>query len=71
MVAPLRSRFSRQKLLGLMPHERQEDLLALTEFIEAGKVMPIVDKAYPLSEAAEAIRYWEKGHARGKVVITV
>ena len=71
MLAPLLTLFSEQKMRGLMPDERQEDLLALKELIEAGKVTPVVDKTYPLSEAAEAIRYLEQGHARGKVVIKV
>jgi NADPH:quinone reductase-like Zn-dependent oxidoreductase len=46
-------------------------LHAQGELIEAGQVTPVVDRAYPLSEAAAAIRYLEAGHARGKVVITV
>jgi len=71
MLAPLRSLFSKHNLLGLVPNERQEDLLTLKEFIEAGKVTPIVDRCYPLGEAAEAIRYLEQGHARGKVVIKI
>lgn len=51
--------------------ERKEDLEVLTKLIEAGKVTPVVDRTYPLSEAPEAIRYLERGHARGKVAITV
>jgi NADPH:quinone reductase-like Zn-dependent oxidoreductase len=43
----------------------------MKELIEAGKVIPVIDRCYPLSETAEAIRYLEAGHARGKVVITV
>jgi NADPH:quinone reductase-like Zn-dependent oxidoreductase len=39
--------------------------------IEAGKVTPVIDRTYPLSETADAVRYLEAGHARGKVVITV
>jgi len=49
----------------------QEDLLAIKALLEAGKVVPVIDKCYPLSETAEAIRYLEKGHAHGKVIITV
>jgi NADPH:quinone reductase-like Zn-dependent oxidoreductase len=43
----------------------------LKELVEAGKVVPVIDKRYSLSEAAEALRYLGAGHARGKVVITV
>ena len=43
----------------------------LKELIEAGKVRPVIDRTYPLSNAAEAVRYLETGHARAKVVITV
>jgi NADPH:quinone reductase-like Zn-dependent oxidoreductase len=49
----------------------QKDLLFMTELIAEGKVKPIIDKRYPLAETAEALRYLEEGHARGKVVITV
>jgi NADPH:quinone reductase-like Zn-dependent oxidoreductase len=48
-----------------------EKLAALRDFIESGKVTPAVDRDYPLSEVAEAIRYLEVEHASGKVVITV
>ena len=43
----------------------------MKELIEAGKVTPVIDRCYPLSEIAEALRYYGEGHARGKVVITV
>lgn len=71
MLAPLRSLFSRQKLLGLMFEERQQDLLTLKALIEAGRLTPLIDRTYPLHEAAQAIRYLAQGHARGKVVLTV
>ncbi len=49
----------------------QKDLVFLKELLEAGKVVPVIDRCYPLSETAEAMRYLGDGHARGKVVITV
>lgn len=49
----------------------KEDLGVLQKLLEAGKVTPVIDRTYPLSETPEAIRYLEQGHARGKVVITV
>lgn len=49
----------------------QKDLLFVKELLEAGKVVPVIDRCYLLSETADAIRYLEKGHARGKVIITV
>jgi NADPH:quinone reductase-like Zn-dependent oxidoreductase len=71
LFAPVRSRFTEQKLLGLISKERQQDLLTLKALIEAGKVMPVIDRTFPLKEAPQAIRYLEQGHARGKVVVTV
>jgi NADPH:quinone reductase-like Zn-dependent oxidoreductase len=49
----------------------QKDLVFMKELLEAGKVVPVIDRCYPLSEVADALRYLEEGHARGKVVITV
>jgi NADPH:quinone reductase-like Zn-dependent oxidoreductase len=49
----------------------KEDLLAIRELLESGKVVPVIDRCYPLPEAAEAIRYLEMGHARGKVIVQV
>jgi NADPH:quinone reductase-like Zn-dependent oxidoreductase len=61
------------KKLGLNKYEpnNREDLAVLAELFEAGKVVPIIDGRYPLSEVPEALRYLEEGHAQGKVVITV
>ena len=71
IFAPLRSRFTEQKLLGLISKERQRDLLTLKDLIEAGKLTPVIDRTFPLKEAPQAIRYLEQGHARGKVVLTI
>jgi NADPH:quinone reductase-like Zn-dependent oxidoreductase len=49
----------------------KNDLLAIKELLESGKVKPAIDRCYPLNQAADAIRYLEQGHAQGKVVITV
>ena len=49
----------------------KEDLAILEELFEAGKVVPVIDRRYPLSEVPEAFRYLEEGRAKGKVVITV
>ena len=49
----------------------QEDLAILEELFKAGKVVPVIDRRYPLSETAEALQYLEEGHARGKIVITM
>ena len=49
----------------------QVDLTILNDLMQAGKVTPVIDRRYSLSEVAEAIRYVEVGHARGKVTITV
>ena len=65
------SPFVSQKLGTFVAKANGKDLVALKELIEAGKVTPVVDKAYPLSQVPEAIRHLEEGHARGKVAINV
>ena len=65
------SRFVRQKVRLVMATIRKEDLQTLKELIESGKVTPVIDRTYPLRDVPEALRSWELGHARGKVVITV
>jgi NADPH:quinone reductase-like Zn-dependent oxidoreductase len=67
----LLSRFVRQRLIVLTATPSRENLATLRELAEAGKVTPVIDRTYPLSEAPEAIRYLEMEHARAKVVITV
>jgi NADPH:quinone reductase-like Zn-dependent oxidoreductase len=49
----------------------QKDLVFMKELLEAGKVIPVIERRYPLSQVAEALRYLEEGHAKGKLVITL
>ena len=65
------SRFGSQRLILLRAAIRKDDLIALKEMIEAGRVTPVVSRRYSLAEAPEAIRHLEQGHARGKTVIVV
>ena len=65
------SPFVSRKYRLLMATLRKEDLQTVKELIEAGKVALVLDRTYSLREVPEAIRSWERGHARGKVVITV
>jgi len=55
----------------LMVQQNREDLVSITRLCEAGKIIPVIDRQYPLSEVPEALRYLGEGHAKGKVVITV
>jgi NADPH:quinone reductase-like Zn-dependent oxidoreductase len=63
--------FVSQRLRPLPSKQRREELLAVTELIEGGKLTPIVDRTYPLADTAEGLSYVEQGHARGKVVVSV
>jgi NADPH:quinone reductase-like Zn-dependent oxidoreductase len=65
------SPFVSQQLRSFICRENHEDLLVLSELVEAGKVTPVIDRTYALSETSKAIDYLTEGHARGKVVVTV
>jgi NADPH:quinone reductase-like Zn-dependent oxidoreductase len=71
ITAPVLSRFVDRKFVTFLAKRSKEDLTTMHELMEAGKVTPVIDKRYRLSEVPEAIRYLEEGHARGKVVITL
>jgi NADPH:quinone reductase-like Zn-dependent oxidoreductase len=68
--AMLLSRFVRQQLVAFVNSENHEDLIVLRKLIEAGRVTPVIDRNYPLSETSKAIHYLQEGHALGKVAIT-
>ncbi len=61
----------KQKLLPFLARVNRDDLLALKELLGAGRVTPVIDRAYPLGDVPQAIRHLEGGHARGKIVITI
>jgi len=65
------SPFVGQQVRMLVAREHHEELESLRELVEAGRLRPVIDRTFPLSQAPDAIRYLEEGHARGKVVITV
>jgi NADPH:quinone reductase-like Zn-dependent oxidoreductase len=71
LLGPKMSEPNGRKLGGVSAKHSQADLVFLKELIEAGKVKPVVDKYFPLSQTSEALRYLGTGHARGKVVITI
>ncbi len=71
IAAPVMSWFVSQKLVMLLARIRSEDLTTMGELIATGKVTPVIDGRYKLSEVPEALRYLEKKHARGKIVITL
>ena len=70
-LGPLLSLIGHKKIRFFLAKLNRKDLALLADLLEAGKVVPVIDRCYPLSDAAEAIRYLEKGHARGKIVLTV
>lgn len=72
LLGPFVSRIGSKKMRFMgIAKPNQKDLVFMGELLEAGKVIPVIDRRYPLSETAEAIRYLVEEHARGKVVITV
>ncbi len=70
-LGPWISRTGSKKMSSLLQRQNQKDLIFIKELIEAGKVKPVIDRLYQLSEVPEALRYFAEGHAQGKVVITM
>jgi NADPH:quinone reductase-like Zn-dependent oxidoreductase len=70
-IGPRILKNSDKRVVVIDIHMDQKDLVFIKELVEAGKVRPVIDRRYPLSQVSDAFRYYAKGHARGKVVITV
>ena len=66
-----RSRFTSQKFIAYIAEFNKKDMKVLADLMQSGKMTPVIDKTYKLSETADALRYLETGHARGKVVISL
>jgi NADPH:quinone reductase-like Zn-dependent oxidoreductase len=72
VIGPVVSMFGTRKVvLQGMATTPTEDLLVLRELLASGKIVPVIDRCYPLYDTAEALRYLEQGHARGKVIVMV
>lgn len=71
LLGPLLSLIGNKKTCFFVANINQKDLAFLKDLLQTGKLVPVIDRRYPLSGTAEALRYLEEGHARGKVVITV
>lgn len=71
LLGPLLSRTGSRKILNFIARIDHNDLVVLKDLLEAGKIKPVIDRRYPLSDAAEAYGYLIEGHAQGKIVITV
>ncbi|MFF2487246.1 NAD(P)-dependent alcohol dehydrogenase [Microbacterium sp. NPDC058062] len=71
VTARVLSAFTRQQLRPFTSIGKRQDLLALADLLATGRVRPVIDRTYPLDEAAHALRYVAAGHTRGKVVVTI
>jgi NADPH:quinone reductase-like Zn-dependent oxidoreductase len=70
-LGPVLSRMGRKKMVFFLAKVTRKDLDFLKQLLESGKVVPVIDRRYRLSEAAEALSYLAEGHAQGKIVLTV
>jgi NADPH:quinone reductase-like Zn-dependent oxidoreductase len=71
LLGPVMSMTGGNKMGNLLARPNQRDLVYMKELLERGKVVPVIERRYPLREVPEAIRYVEEGHAQGKIVINV
>ncbi|MGE6488610.1 NAD(P)-dependent alcohol dehydrogenase [Paenisporosarcina sp. NPDC076898] len=70
-LGPWHSFISNKKMGNMLQRANQKDLIYMKELLEAGKVKPVIDRCYKFSAVPDAFRYFEEGHAQGKIVITV
>ncbi len=71
LLGPILSKKGGKQLKNVVAQQSQKDLVVVKELLEAGKVIPVIDRRYTLSEVPEAFRYFGEGHAKGKIIITV
>jgi NADPH:quinone reductase-like Zn-dependent oxidoreductase len=71
LLGPLMSKSDGRKMTSVKKKANQKDLLFISNLLKGGKIRPVIDECYPLSKTAEAFRYFEKVHPKGKVVISV
>jgi NADPH:quinone reductase-like Zn-dependent oxidoreductase len=69
LLGPAISMAGSKKMEGVSSKPNKKDLIFMKELVESGKIVPVIDRRYPLSEVADAMRYLEEGHAKGKIVI--
>jgi len=70
-LKPLLSLAGSNKMGIVMAKQGKKNLIFLGDLLESGKLVPVIERTYPLREAAGALRYLEQGHAKGKVVVTI
>jgi NADPH:quinone reductase-like Zn-dependent oxidoreductase len=71
IAAKVRFMFASQRSVSFTAKETKKELLALVELVDSGQLRSVIDRRYPLSDVADAVRYQAEGHARGKIIITV
>jgi NADPH:quinone reductase-like Zn-dependent oxidoreductase len=71
LLGPWLSKTGGKRMSTMLAKPSQSDLGLISELLEAGKVKPVIDRCFPLHDTADALRYLDEGHARGKVIITV
>jgi NADPH:quinone reductase-like Zn-dependent oxidoreductase len=71
LLGPVLSWIGSKKMRFFIANINTKDLVVLKDLLEGGKVVSVIDRRYPLSDAAAALRYREEGHAQGKVVLTI